>query len=130
VFGIEMFLTGDDNILFNEIAPRPHNSGHYTIEGCYTSQFENCIRAINNLPLGSPELLAPAACMINILGERNGSGVPDSIVDTLRHPYTSLHLYGKRESRIGRKMGHLTALGDSLDQAFGRARDAVEALVW
>lgn len=130
VFGIELFLTADDKIIFNEIAPRPHNSGHYSIEACHTSQFENGIRAVCNLPLGSPELRSPAACMINILGERRGSGIPDSIVDLLKHPYASLHLYGKKESRVGRKMGHLTALGKDVNQAFARARDAVEALIW
>lgn len=130
VFGIEMFLTLDDEILFNEIAPRPHNSGHYSIEACTASQFENCVRAVCNLPLGSPELITGGAAMINILGERNGQGIPDSVVDTLQHPYASLHLYGKKDSRVGRKMGHITALGSDVNQAFGRARDAVEALIW
>jgi 5-(carboxyamino)imidazole ribonucleotide synthase len=130
VFGVEMFLTQEDEIVFNEIAPRPHNSGHYTIEGCYASQFENCVRAVCNLPLGSPELISGGAAMINILGERNGSGIPDSVVDTLNNPYASLHLYGKKDSRIGRKMGHVTALGTTVNEAFARARDAVEALIW
>lgn len=130
VFGIELFLTADDLIIFNEIAPRPHNSGHYTIEGCHTSQFENGIRAVCNLPLGSPDLVQGAAAMINILGERRGSGVPDSVVDLMKHPHVALHLYGKKESRIGRKMGHLTAIGTTVDQAFIRARDAVESLIW
>ncbi len=130
VFGIELFLTLDDEILFNEIAPRPHNSGHYTIEACTASQFENCVRAVCNLPLGSPGLVTGGAAMINILGERNGPGVPDSVVDTLQHPYASLHLYGKKDSRVGRKMGHITALGADVNEAFGRARDAVEALIW
>lgn len=130
VFGVELFLTQDDDIIFNEIAPRPHNSGHYTIEGCHTSQFENGIRAVCNLPLGSPELVGGAAAMINLLGERRGDGVPDSVVDFLKHPYASLHLYGKKESRIGRKMGHVTAVGQTVNEAFARARDAVEALIW
>ncbi|MFM8438289.1 MAG: 5-(carboxyamino)imidazole ribonucleotide synthase [Candidatus Kapaibacterium sp.] len=130
VFGVEMFLTLDDEILFNEIAPRPHNSGHYTIEACTASQFENCVRAVCNLPLGSPDLVTGGAAMINILGERNGPGVPDSVVDTLNHRHASLHLYGKKDSRVGRKMGHVTALGADADQAFARARDAVEALIW
>jgi len=130
VFGIELFLTLDDEILFNEIAPRPHNSGHYTIEACTASQFENCVRAVCNLPLGSPGLVTGGAAMINILGERNGPGVPDSVVDTLQHPFASLHLYGKKDSRVGRKMGHITALGADVNEAFGRARDAVEALIW
>ncbi len=130
VFGVEMFLGADDQIIFNEIAPRPHNSGHYSIEACTTSQFENCVRAVCNLPLGSADLHCGGAAMINILGERNGSGIPDSVVELFRHTHASLHLYGKKESRVGRKMGHLTALGSSMNEAFVRARDAVEALIW
>ena len=130
VFGIEMFLREDGEILFNEIAPRPHNSGHYTIEGCVTSQFENGIRAVCSLPLGSPELVAPAAAMVNLLGVRNGPGVPDSVVEFFRHNRANLHLYGKKDSRIGRKMGHVTALGDSPEEALARATDAVNDLVW
>ncbi len=130
VFGVEMFLTESDEILFNEIAPRPHNSGHYTIEACVASQFENCVRAVCNLPLGSSAMHQGGAAMINILGERNGSGIPDSVVDTLRHADASLHLYGKKDSRVGRKMGHVTALGPDLNQAFHKARAAVEALIW
>ncbi len=130
VFGIEMFLTNDDQILFNEIAPRPHNSGHYTIEACHTSQFENCVRAVVNAPLGSPHMRVPAACMINILGERSGSGIPDSVVDALKIEGVSLHLYGKKDARIGRKMGHLTATGATVDQAFARAKSALDGLVW
>src|SRR5207237_9425449 len=75
IFGIEMFLTSKNNILVNEMAPRAHNSGHYTIEGCYTSQFENHIRAVMNLPLGSSEMVQPFAVMINLLGKRNGPGI-------------------------------------------------------
>jgi 5-(carboxyamino)imidazole ribonucleotide synthase len=130
VFGVELFLTLNDEIIYNEIAPRPHNSGHYTIEGCYTSQFENAVRAVCNLPLGSPDLITPAAVMINVLGERRGSGVPDSVTDMLKKSHSTFHLYGKKESRIGRKMGHITALGSSVDEAFIRARNAIEELVW
>lgn len=130
IFGVELFLTNDNRILFNEIAPRPHNSGHYTIEGCVTSQFENCIRAVCNLPLGSTELIAPAAVMMNLLGERSGPGVPDTVVGLLRHDRVSLHLYGKKESRKGRKMGHLTALGNSQEEAFERVKLAEKDLIW
>lgn len=130
VFGVEMFLTTDDRILFNEIAPRPHNSGHYTIEACYTSQFENLVRAVTNMPLGSAEMQVGAACMINLLGERNGSGIPDDVIETLRVPQVALHLYGKKDSRVGRKMGHLTATADTIDVAFTRANMALESLVW
>lgn len=130
VFGVEMFLREDGEILFNEIAPRPHNSGHYTIEGCVTSQFENGIRAVCSLPLGSADLVAPAAAMINLLGMRNGPGVPDSVVEFFRHDDVSLHLYGKKDSRIGRKMGHVTALGASAEEALARVTSAANDLVW
>lgn len=130
VFGVEMFLTLDDRILFNEIAPRPHNSGHYTIEACHASQYENCVRAVTNMPLGSPDMRVPAACMINLLGERNGSGIPDSVIEALKVSDVSLHLYGKKDSRRGRKMGHLTATGATIDDAFRSANSALEAFVW
>ncbi len=130
VFGIEMFLTVDDQIVFNEIAPRPHNSGHYTIEACFTSQFENCIRAVTNMPLGSAEMRVPAACMINLLGERTGSGIPDSVLEMLRIDTVALHLYGKKDVRMGRKMGHLTATGATVDEAFAAANAALDRFVW
>jgi 5-(carboxyamino)imidazole ribonucleotide synthase len=130
VFGIEMFLTTDDQIVFNEIAPRPHNSGHYTIEACHTSQFENCIRAVTNLPLGSADMRVPAACMINLLGERTGSGIPDSVIEMLKVDDVALHLYGKKDVRMGRKMGHLTATGATVDDAFHRANLALNKFVW
>lgn len=130
VFGIEMFLTPKDEIFFNEIAPRPHNSGHYTIEACYTSQFENHLRAVTNMPLGSPELRVGGAAMINLLGERTGSGIPDSVVEMLKVSDVALHLYGKKDSRLGRKMGHLTATADTMDEAFRKANTALERFVW
>lgn len=130
VFGVEMFLTANNEILINEIAPRPHNSGHYTIEACHTSQFENCLRAILNLPLGSPKLIAPAAAMVNLLGKRNGRGTPNSIIDALRHNNVAFHFYNKKTSRIGRKMGHVTALGVTGTDALNRAQSAADAVVW
>ncbi|MCX6140619.1 MAG: 5-(carboxyamino)imidazole ribonucleotide synthase, partial [Candidatus Kapabacteria bacterium] len=130
VFGIEMFLTSKDEILFNEIAPRPHNSGHYTIEACHTSQYENCVRAVTNMPLGSAAMRVPAACMINLLGERTGSGIPDSVIEMLKVDDIALHLYGKKDVRMGRKMGHLTATGATVDEAFARANMALERFVW
>jgi 5-(carboxyamino)imidazole ribonucleotide synthase len=130
VFGVEMFLTAEGNILVNEIAPRPHNSGHYTIEACHTSQYENAVRAVCNLPLGSPDMVAPAAVMVNLLGERSGDGIPDSVVDTLKYPTASLHLYGKSGSRKGRKMGHITALGQTTDEALQSAIGAAKSMVW
>lgn len=130
VFGIEMFLTTEDEIVFNEIAPRPHNSGHYTIEACHVSQFENHVRAVTNLPLGSPKMRVGGAAMINLLGERTGSGVPDSVVDMLKVDDVALHLYGKKDVRVGRKMGHLTATAATMDEAFQRANMALERFVW
>lgn len=130
VFGIELFLTEEGQILFNEIAPRPHNSGHYTIEACQTSQFENCVRAVCNLPLGSADMIVPAAVMINLLGERSGSGIPDSPIEALRHGHVWIHLYGKKDCRVGRKMGHVTAVGSTLQEAFAKAKPAVDEFVW
>jgi len=130
VFGIEMFLTANDEILFNEIAPRPHNSGHYTIEACHTSQYENVVRAVTNMPLGSPSMRVPAACMINLLGERTGTGIPDSVIEMLKVDDVALHLYGKKDVRMGRKMGHLTATGSTVQDAFARANLALERFVW
>lgn len=130
IFGVELFLSKDNRILVNEIAPRPHNSGHYTIEACYTSQFENCIRAVLNLPLGSPELITPAAAMINLLGTRGGVGNPENIEELLRHKKVWLHLYNKKMSRIGRKMGHITALGKTTEEAYKLAQSAADAIVW
>ncbi len=130
VFGIELFLTSDNDILINEIAPRPHNSGHYTIEGCYTSQFENGIRAVCNLPLGSSKLVSGGAAMVNLLGERDGSGVPESVVELLRHKNVWLHLYNKKQSRTGRKMGHVTAIGTTPAEAHKIADSAASAIKW
>ncbi len=114
VLGIEMFLSGDE-IRVNELAPRVHNSGHYTIEGCYTSQFENHIRAIMNFPLGSTEMRENNAVMINILGERNGEAKLQNAGKLLSKETAYLHIYGKKETQIGRKMGHITVLGDDLN---------------
>jgi 5-(carboxyamino)imidazole ribonucleotide synthase len=111
IFGIEMFYTSGGKILVNEMAPRPHNSGHYTIEGCYTSQFENHIRAVMNLPLGSVEMVQPYAVMINLLGKRNDSGIVRNYKLPLGNDKVHLHIYGKEHSRVGRKMGHITVTG-------------------
>ncbi len=122
IFGFEFFLTPDNQILLNESAPRPHNSGHYTIEGCVTSQFENHIRAVSGLPLGSTQMVAPAAVMINLLGAYNeGAHVrnPESVLSDMQ---SHLHIYGKSHSKIGRKMGHLTCLGHDIEETLSRAR--------
>ncbi|AIE58799.1 phosphoribosylaminoimidazole carboxylase ATPase subunit [Bacillus methanolicus MGA3] len=109
---VEMFLTADGTIFINELAPRPHNSGHFSIEACETSQFEQHIRAICNWPLGSTKLLKPAV-MVNILGEHQSS-----IIEKLPElPDWKIHLYGKDEAKAKRKMGHATILRDSLDTA-------------
>jgi 5-(carboxyamino)imidazole ribonucleotide synthase len=129
IFGVEMFLTSENDILVNEIAPRPHNSGHYTIEACYTSQFENCIRAVLNLPLGNPELILPNAVMINLLGSRDGSGVPKDTKE-VHKTKAFLHLYNKKSSRKGRKMGHITAIANSATEANNIAETAYKALTW
>ncbi|HLY32418.1 MAG TPA: 5-(carboxyamino)imidazole ribonucleotide synthase [Ktedonobacterales bacterium] len=132
VFGIELFETegkdGSGDILYNEIAPRPHNSGHYTIEGSVTSQFENHLRAVLGLPLGSAEMVAPAAVMVNILGTKSGPASAEGLAEALAIPGAHVHLYGKLVSRIGRKMGHVTALGATIAEAEACARAAANAL--
>jgi 5-(carboxyamino)imidazole ribonucleotide synthase len=122
LFGFEFFLTHNNEILLNESAPRPHNSGHYTIEGCVTSQFENHIRAVCGLPLGPADMLAPTAVMINILGSSNGLALTQNATHTLSTPNAHLHVYGKLESRSGRKMAHLTLLGNDTGQTLDLAR--------
>jgi 5-(carboxyamino)imidazole ribonucleotide synthase len=114
IFGVELFETPDGEVLINEIAPRPHNSGHYTIEACDTSQFENHVRAVMGLPLGSPDMITPAAVMVNILGKRNGEIQMNGLQNILSTKGLHLHIYGKQTSRIGRKMGHITMLGQDV----------------
>lgn len=111
VLCVEFFVTQDDSLLINELAPRPHNSGHFSFDACITSQFEQQLRSICGLPLGSTELLRPAA-MANLLGDGWSRGQPDWEA-ACRFPNVKLHLYGKAEARPGRKMGHLTALADT-----------------
>ncbi|WP_432662853.1 5-(carboxyamino)imidazole ribonucleotide synthase [Wukongibacter baidiensis] len=122
VFGIEMFLTKDNRILVNEIAPRVHNSGHYSIEGCVTSQFEQHIRCIMGLPLGSTELLVPTVVM-NVLGEKGHYGTPDyvGINESLEIPGVNIHIYGKKEVRPYRKMGHVTIVDKDVEKAMEKA---------
>jgi len=117
VFAVELFLTEDDEILLNEVAPRPHNSGHHTIESCYTSQYEQHLRAIIGIPLGDPSMKAPAAIMYNILGEDEGEAgfflAHQLIERALNIPGASVHWYAKPEMRKQRKMGHITIVGPS-----------------
>ena len=112
---VEFFLTKSGELLVNEVAPRPHNSGHWTIDGAATSQFEQQLRAVTGLPLGSTEGLRPAA-MANLLGDLWAEGEPGWAA-VLAHPGVSLHLYGKAEARPGRKMGHLTAVAATAGEA-------------
>jgi phosphoribosylaminoimidazole carboxylase PurK protein len=128
MYGIEMFLTENGEVLVNEIAPRVHNSGHHTTEGNRTSQFEQHIRAITGLPLGDVSLTAPATVMVNILGERNGETRMKGLGDALTIPDVHIHLYGKSPTKVDRKMGHITATADTLETARKRARDARKAL--
>ncbi len=115
LIAVEFFLTRDGELLVNELAPRPHNSGHFSFDACATSQFEQQLRAVCGLPLGSPELLRPVV-MWNILGDLWKNGEPDWSV-VLREPCAKLHLYGKSEARPGRKMGHVCVMADSTAEA-------------
>jgi len=124
MFGIEMFLTADGTILVNEIAPRVHNSGHYTMDACETSQFEQHIRAITGMELGSVEMITPASTMINILGERDGPVDIQGLDEVTSMPQTFVHLYGKSPTKIDRKMGHINVIGETLEQTTATAINA------
>ncbi|MBC7218349.1 MAG: 5-(carboxyamino)imidazole ribonucleotide synthase [Candidatus Caldatribacterium sp.] len=129
IFAIEMFLTKKGEIFVNEIAPRPHNSGHFTIEACVTSQFEEHLRAILGLPLGSTKLLTPAV-MVNLLGEEGESGPPfvEGLEEALAIEGVSFHFYGKWETRPFRKMGHVTVVDETLEGALAKALKVKEVL--
>ncbi len=127
VMAVEFFIAQDNQLLVNEIAPRPHNSGHYTVDACITSQFEQQVRTLCGLPLGDARLLSPAV-MVNLLGDLwHGDQAPpwDRV---LNYPRAKLHLYGKRVVRPGRKMGHVTYLGDSVEDARSHALAIQDAL--
>ena len=126
VLCVEFFVARDGRLLVNEIAPRPHNSGHLTIDACVTSQFEQQVRAVCALALGDTTQVKPAA-MVNLLGDLWVNGEPDWAA-ALAMPGVKLHLYGKGDPRVGRKMGHLTALGDSVDEAAAKALAARDVL--
>jgi 5-(carboxyamino)imidazole ribonucleotide synthase len=125
IFGVEMFVTKENEVLINEIAPRPHNSGHYTIEGTYTSQYEQYLRAIMNLPLGETAYLKPNV-MINLFGESGYSGktLVEGFEKALEIAGVNVHLYGKKETKPNRKMGHITVLDDNIDIALEKAKKA------
>ncbi|MFB6279999.1 MAG: 5-(carboxyamino)imidazole ribonucleotide synthase [Salinibacter sp.] len=129
LIAVELFEMPDGRILINELAPRPHNTGHYSIEGSHASQFENHVRAILDWPLGATALRMPVAVMVNVLGSREGTpprteGLPEALdVDGV-----SPHIYGKPDVRPGRKMGHVTALGHDRDDTRDRAEQAAAAI--
>ena len=122
-FCVEMFVTSDGTISVNEVAPRPHNSGHYTIEGCFACQFENHIRAICGLPLGDVSLIQPTV-MVNLLGESDGVATLKGLEETYKDPNVKVHFYGKSESKRYRKMGHFTVVDKTIDGAIERAERA------
>jgi len=123
VLCVEMFVTHDGDVVVNELAPRPHNSGHLTIDAHVTCQFEQQLRAVCGLPLGTTAAHVPAAAMANLLGDTWAGGEPDWVA-ALALPGVKLHLYGKVEARPGRKMGHLTATATSQDEAESLVREA------
>ncbi|KAL6177911.1 hypothetical protein ACLB2K_049432 [Fragaria x ananassa] len=129
LFAVELFLTVDDQILLNEVAPRPHNSGHHTIESCYTSQYEQHLRAVVGLPLGDPSMKAPAAIMYNLLGEDEGKAgfhlAHQMIGRALSIPGAAVHWYDKPDMRKQRKMGHITIVGRSM----GKVEKALNAML-
>ncbi len=127
-FGVEMFLTKDEEVIINELAPRVHNSGHYTIEACECSQFENHVRAVLGWPLGSTKMVKPAAVMVNLLAQDHGSGQPAGLDEALAMPGIHVHIYGKELSMPGRKMGHVTALGETIPEAEKAAQAAADVL--
>ena len=127
-FGVELFLLKDGQVCVNELAPRPHNSAHYSIEACWTSQFDNHVRAVLGLPLGDTALRAPAAAMVNLLGSGAHSLDDQSLMGALVEPHAYVHLYGKAENRAGRKMGHVTAIGETREEALARARRVAQRI--
>ena len=131
VFGIELFLAEDGTVLVNEMAPRPHNSGHYTLDACDVSQFDLQVRAMAGLPLPPPRQHSPAI-MLNLLGDvwfdGNGQRREPDWSTVLSLPGTHLHLYGKLHARAGRKMGHLTITGPNVASVTTVARSAADLL--
>ncbi|HMP90374.1 MAG TPA: 5-(carboxyamino)imidazole ribonucleotide synthase [Kiritimatiellia bacterium] len=128
VMGVEMFVTTKGDILINELAPRVHNSGHYTIEACFCSQFENHVRAILGWPLGSTNMKWPAAVMVNLLGQGDGPARPMGLETALAMHGANIHIYGKNRSARGRKMGHVTATGNTIVEAEAIAITVAESL--
>jgi len=127
-FGVEMFLSATGEMAINELAPRVHNSGHYTIEACDCSQFENHVRAVIGWPLGNPLMLAPTAVMVNLLGTEKAPGEPRGLERVLRMSGARVHIYGKMMSGAGRKMGHITVLENSLEEGLAIAERAAHEI--
>jgi 5-(carboxyamino)imidazole ribonucleotide synthase len=127
LLAVELFVLDDGTLCVNELAPRPHNTYHHSERACATSQFEQLVRAICGLPLGDTSVIAPGA-IHNMLGDLWSNGVPPDFAAAMRVRGVRVHLYGKRESRPGRKMGHLSSVGATADEALARVRDAYDAL--
>ncbi|MDJ0637039.1 MAG: 5-(carboxyamino)imidazole ribonucleotide synthase [Xenococcaceae cyanobacterium MO_188.B29] len=131
VLGIELFLTNREEVLVNEIAPRTHNSGHYTLDACYTSQFEMQLRAVTDMALGSPNLRSPAAVMVNLLGyEYSHHNYQDKLAEIAKIPQAYIHWYGKKESRPGRKLGHVTVLLADEERQLGQKLSKKIESIW
>ena len=127
MLAVEMFETRDGRVLVNELAMRPHNSGHWSIDGAVTSQFENHLRAVLDLPLGDPSAIAPYSVMVNVLGGDHGDMYRAFLHCMARDPGLRIHMYGK-DVRPGRKVGHVTVVGDDLDSLLARAHHAADYL--
>lgn len=129
LLAVELFLTKDNRLLINEVAPRPHNSGHHTIDSCYTSQFEQHVRGILNLPLGSTKMKSPSV-MVNLLGEPGYSGdvFYQGLEECMAIEGVNIHLYGKATTKPFRKMGHVTVLGETVEAAKTKARAVQQKL--
>jgi 5-(carboxyamino)imidazole ribonucleotide synthase len=127
MLAVEMFQTRDGRILVNELAMRPHNSGHWSIDGAVTSQFENHLRAVLDLPLGDPSATAAYAVMVNVLGGDKGDLYRAYLHCMARDPGLKIHMYGK-DVRPGRKIGHVTVVGDDLDDLLARAHHGADYL--
>ena len=131
VLGIELFLTPQEEVLVNEIAPRTHNSGHYTLDACYTSQFEMQLRAVTDMTLDSPNLKSPGAVMVNLLGyEHSDHNYQDKLAEIATIPQTHIHWYGKKESRPGRKLGHVTVLLSEAERQLGQQLSQKIESIW
>lgn len=129
LLAVEFFIDKNGEILVNEVAPRPHNSGHHTIESVMTSQLEQMLRAVLGLPLGSTEIIMPSV-MLNLLGEEGHTGAVyyEGLSEVLALEGAKVHLYGKHKTRPSRKMGHVTVLAPTLEEAFEKSKKVKEIL--